>query len=68
MPARGRRAPGLTSSQFEIVIMHQSTLITVNSNTYSLVYVQIKHSLAYLQDPILTLAGGSAYYFISTKV
>ena len=62
----GMRQPknvsGLTSNQFEIVIMHQSALITVSLNKCSLIHVQIKHSLAYLQDIIPTLAGGSVYY------
>ena len=50
-----------TSSQLEpvrnshVTIMHQP--VTVSSNTCSQMHVQIKHSLAHLQDLIPTLAG-----------
>ena len=39
--------------------MHQP--VTVSSNTCSLMHVQIKHSIAHLQDLIPTLAGVIAY-------
>ena len=42
-----------------VTIMHQP--MTVSSNTCSQTYVQIKHSLANLQDLIPTLAGVIAY-------
>ena len=41
--------------------MHQP--ITVSLNTYSQMHVQIKHSLAHLQDFIPTLADLFAYAF-----
>ena len=37
--------------------MDQPVLATVSSNTCSQIHVQIKHSLAYLQDLVPTLAG-----------
>ena len=50
-------------SQLEILnyvtIMQQ--YVTVSSNTCSQMYVQIKHSLAYLQDLTPTLAGVIIY-------
>ena len=39
----------------ELTIIHQ--FVTVSSNTCSQMNVQIKHSLAHLQDLIPTLAG-----------
>ena len=38
-----------------VAIVHQH--VTVSSNTYSQMHVQIQHSLAYLQDLIFTLVG-----------
>ena len=59
-----------TSSQIEparnshVTIMHQ--IITISSNTCSQMHVHIKHSLAYLQDLILTLAGVSDHIFYTS--
>ena len=38
-----------------VIIMHEP--VTVSSNVRDQMHVQIKHSLAYLQELILTLAG-----------
>ena len=56
------------ASQLEMAIIHQPALPIVHSTIYSQMYVQIKHSVAYLQDLILTLADMFAYCFTSANV
>ena len=51
-----------------MVIIHQPALATVHSTIYSQMHVQIKYSLAYLQDLILTLADMFAYCFTPVNV
>ena len=45
--------------------MHQP--VTVISNTCSQMHVQMKHSLAHLQDLITTFAGVIAYIFYTNQ-
>ena len=45
-----------------VTIMHQP--VTVISNTYSQMYVRIRHSLAHTQDLITILAGHRLYTYL----
>ena len=47
--------------------MHQPVLATVSSNTCNQMHVQIKHSLAHLQNLISTFTGMFAYVFYQAK-
>ena len=48
-----------------VTTIHQP--VTVSSNTCSQTNVQIKHSLAHLQDLISTLGGVNAYMFYTSQ-
>ena len=48
-----------------VIILHQPVI--VGSNTCSQTHVQIKHSLAHLQDLIPTLAGVIIYLFYTSQ-
>ena len=60
---RNKSKKQVASIQLEIAILHQPALATVSSNIFSKMHVQIKYSLAYLQDLVLILPCLFAYLF-----